>query len=134
MNDCIFCKIGKGEIPSYKVYEDDAVLAFLDIHPCADGHTVVVPKKHFSEVKEMSDTEFSVLMLGVKKVTEQIDEILKPAGMNIGVNNRKGAGQAVPHIHWHIIPRYDGDGGGSMHSIIRNRQIFSVEETAKRFQ
>lgn len=133
MNECIFCKIGEGSIPSYKVYEDDSVIAFLDIHPCADGHTVVIPKKHFGEVEEMSEEEFGKLMLGVKKTTKKVDAVLKPAGMNIGVNNRKGAGQAVPHIHWHIIPRYEGDGGGSMHSIIRNRQIFDVEEIAKRF-
>ncbi|MFA6105060.1 MAG: HIT family protein [Patescibacteria group bacterium] len=133
MADCIFCKIGEGQVPSYKVYEDESVLAFLDIHPCADGHTVVIPKKHFGEIGDVKDNEWQDLMRGLKIAIQKVDEVLKPAGMNVGINNRKGAGQAVPHLHWHIIPRYEGDGGGSMHSIIRNRQIFEVEEVAKRF-
>lgn len=133
MNDCIFCKIGAGEIPSHKVYEDDVALAFLDIHPCSTGHTVIIPKKHFYEAKEVDDSTWSGLMLAVKKSSEIIDKVLKPVGMNIGLNNRRGAGQAVPHLHWHIIPRYENDGGGSMHSIVRSEKIEDVEEIAKKF-
>jgi histidine triad (HIT) family protein len=131
--ECLFCKIVKGEIPSYKVYEDEHVLAFLDIYPCADGHTVVIPKKHCGEVSEMEAEDWQKLMIGLKIAIQKVDEILRPAGMNIGINNREGAGQAVPHLHWHVIPRYEGDGGGSMHSIIRNRQIFEVAKVAERF-
>ena len=133
MNDCIFCKIGKGEIPSYKVYEDENILAFLDIHPCSKGHTVVIPKNHFGEVKEVDAGSWSALMTGLKKAVEKVDKVLQPAGMNIGINNRKGAGQAVPHLHWHIIPRYTGDGGGSMHSIVRQKETTDVGELAKKF-
>jgi histidine triad (HIT) family protein len=131
--DCIFCKIAEGTIPSYKVYEDEFVLAFLDIFPCSDGHTVVIPKKHFAEIAEVGESEWVNLMNGLKKAVEKVDSVLKPAGMNVGINNRKAAGQAVPHLHWHIIPRYEKDGGGSMHSIVKAEKKLEVSEIAKKF-
>jgi histidine triad (HIT) family protein len=134
MNDCIFCKIGAGSIPSYKVYEDESVLSFLDIHPCSTGHTVIIPKKHFGEIGEVDAANWDAVMKAVKKTVEIVDKILKPAGMNVGINNRRAAGQAVPHLHWHIIPRYEKDGGGSMHSIVRSEKIEDVSEIAKKFQ
>ncbi len=118
--NCIFCKIINKEIPNYTVYEDDAVLAFLDIFPCSKGHTVVIPKQHHETLSEMSAETFQQLMAGLHMAMGRVQERLKPDGMSIGINNGKAAGQAVPHVHWHIIPRYDGDGGGSMHSIVKN--------------
>ena len=133
MNDCIFCKIIAGAIPCHKIFENEEVLAFLDIHPCSDGHAVVIPKKHFSEIKDVDDSTWQGLMLGLKTSVELVDKVLAPVGMNVGINNRKGAGQAVPHLHWHIIPRYDKDGGGSMHSIVRSENTTDVAEIKKRF-
>ncbi len=131
--DCIFCKIINHEIPNYTVYENEHVLAFLDVHPCSKGHTVVVPKKHAADISELSDTEWQLLMQGVREVAKKVDEVIKPAGMNIGINNKPAAGQAVPHLHWHIIPRYENDGGGSMHSIVQSREKIEVSEIAKLF-
>jgi histidine triad (HIT) family protein len=131
--DCIFCKIINHEIPNYTVYENDNVLAFLDVHPCSKGHTVVIPKKHSADISELSDTEWQVLMQGVREVAKKVDEVIKPAGMNIGINNKSAAGQAVPHLHWHIIPRYENDGGGSMHSIVQSAEKIEVGDIAKLF-
>ena len=133
MEDCLFCKIVSNEIPSYKVYEDEYVLAFLDIHPCSKGHTVVVPKKHFANLWEMEDKDFGFLMTGVRAASKKVQEKLKPEGMNIGLNNEKAAGQSVGHTHFHILPRWEGDGGGSLHSIIHNDGGADVKEVAKLF-
>lgn len=132
--DCLFCKIIKGEIPSYKVYEDDYILAFLDIHPCAKGHTVVIPKKHTASISTMSLEEWNAVNQSLKTVIKRVEDVLKPDGLNIGINERPASGQAVPHSHWHIIPRWEGDGGGSMHSIIKVEEDINVEGTAKLFK
>ncbi len=133
MQDCLFCKIVAGEIPNYTVYEDENVLAFLDIHPCAKGHTVIVPKKHFGNLWDMNVEEFQLMASGLRAAAGRVQARLNPDGMNIGINNEKAAGQAVGHVHWHIIPRWNGDGGGSMHSIIRNADGVDVKEVAKSF-
>lgn len=132
--DCIFCKIINKEISNYTVYEDNFVLAFLDVHPCSKGHTLVIPKKHVSEVGELGAEEWQQLMSGLQRVIQKIDEVIKPDGMNIGINNRSAAGQAVPHVHWHIIPRYEDDGGGSMHSIVRSKESIDVKNLAELFK
>jgi histidine triad (HIT) family protein len=131
--DCVFCKIIAKQIPNFTVYEDDNVLAFLDIFPHAKGHTVVVPKKHYENLVEMPIVEWQNIAVGLKKVSDKIQTALKPSGINIGINDRSPAGQVVPHVHWHIFPRYDGDGGGSVHSIIKNPGEIKVEEIAKMF-
>ena len=116
--DCVFCKIINKQIPAYKVYEDENIFAFLDIDPLAKGHTVVVPKKHAENILDLDDDDLSQLFLGVKKITQHLQDKLQPAGFNIGINMRKYAGQAVEHLHIHILPRFKGDGGGSVHSIV----------------
>lgn len=132
--DCLFCKIVVGAIPNYTVYQDDNVLAFLDIHPCAKGHTVVIPKKHYESLQDISESQMQKIQAGLHLAVRRIDMALQPDGMNIGINERSAAGQAVPHVHWHIIPRWEGDGGGSMHSIIRAPQAEgTVAEVAKLF-
>lgn len=110
MNDCIFCKIAKGEIPCYKVYEDDKVLAFLDIAQDAFGHTVVIPKKHFANIFECDEETLSTCISAVKKISNHYVNHCGFEGVNISNNNGKAAGQTVHHIHFHIIPRKSGDG------------------------
>lgn len=132
--DCLFCKIVAGQIPNYTVWEDDSVLAFLDIHPCSKGHTVVIPKKHFGTIEEMNDIDWQKTMAGLRGAMIKVGEVLQPHGMNVGINNGKAAGQAVGHVHWHIIPRYEGDGGGSMHSIVRSKDTGDVADVAKLFR
>ncbi len=133
MQDCLFCKIINKEIPNYTVYEDENVLAFLDIHPCAKGHTVVAPKKHFADLWEMSTEDSTLMGTSLRAAAGRVQARLKPDGMNIGINNGKAAGQAVGHVHWHLIPRWHDDGGGSMHSIVRNADGVDVKEIAKLF-
>ncbi len=120
-------------MPNFTVYEDDNVLAFLDIFPCSKGHTVVIPKRHYATIWEMDAEAWQRVMAGLRAAAEKVQTRLKPAGMNIGINNGPVAGQAVPHVHWHIIPRYEGDGGGSMHSIVKQAGDMTPKEVAGLF-
>ena len=110
MPDCIFCKIIRGELPSYKVYEDEKVLAFLDIRPVNAGHTLVVPKKHSTNIFDIAPEDWQAVTEVVRKVAIGIEKGLKADGVNIGMNNREHAGQVVHHPHVHVIPRFKGDG------------------------
>lgn len=131
--DCIFCKIVAKEIPNYTMYEDEAVLAFLDIFPHAEGHTVVIPKTHGETVFDLTDETIAQVHIAVKKVMEKINQILKPDGFSLGWNHGEAGGQAVPHLHVHVMPRWNGDGGGSMHSILPKKEGVNVGEIYKRF-
>ncbi|MFA5127535.1 MAG: HIT family protein [Patescibacteria group bacterium] len=133
MSDCIFCKIIAGEIPCHKVYEDENVLAFLDAFPHAKGHTVVVPKKHVSSIFDFDPDDRTNFSAGLSAAARRVNEAIKPDGMNIGVNDRPSAGQVVPHVHWHIFPRFENDGGGSVHSIVKTKEKIDVSEVAKLF-
>jgi len=110
MDNCIFCKIVAGELPSYKVYEDDKILAFLDIKPVNPGHTLVVPKMHYKNLEEIPEDELEALILIVKKVGQLLKDQLGIAGYNVCENNDPVADQEVPHLHFHVIPRHVGDG------------------------
>ncbi|MBW3002393.1 HIT family protein [Candidatus Woesearchaeota archaeon] len=110
MEDCIFCKIVKGEIPCQKVYEDDKILAFLDIMPVHKGHTLVIPKEHHTDILDMPDDTLAELAKVAKKVSKAVKEATKADGFNIGQNNGAAAGQAVFHFHLHVIPRFNNDG------------------------
>lgn len=131
MEDCIFCKIIKGDIPAEKVYENDDVLAFLDVNPRAPGHTVVVPKVHAENILNLPDEKIEPLFKAVKRTTGFIKEALKPNGFTMGLNHGKISGQAVDHIHFHIIPRFEGDGGGSVHSVVNNPPEKDLSEIAE---
>ncbi|MBU0470742.1 MAG: HIT family protein [Nanoarchaeota archaeon] len=133
MENCIFCKIGKGEIPAHKIYEDQEFFAFLDIKPHAKGHTVLIPKKHGLNALDYNDEDLSRLMCVIKKIMLILKKKLNPDGFNVGWNDGSAAGQVVPHLHLHILPRYNDDNGGSMHSIIKNPQV-DVEDVAKLFK
>jgi histidine triad (HIT) family protein len=109
MDDCIFCKIVKGQIPSSKVYEDDKTLAFLDIMPANKGHVLVIPKKHYETILDITNEDLINLTNTLKKVSEMVYKGLNSEGFNIINNNYKVSGQVVPHIHFHIIPRYSDD-------------------------
>jgi histidine triad (HIT) family protein len=108
-NDCVFCAIAAGEIPSLKVYEDDLVLAYLDINPFSKGHTLVIPKEHSTGMLDTPDETLAVLAARVKKVAAHLKAALPCDGFNILQNNGKAAGQTVMHIHFHIVPRKNGE-------------------------
>ncbi len=110
-NNCIFCAIAAGEIPSFKVYEDDDVLAYLDINPFSEGHTLVIPKIHATGMLDASDELLATVVARVKKVAAHLKTALPCDGFNILQNNGAAAGQTVPHLHFHIVPRR-GEGGG----------------------
>ncbi|MFH1456832.1 MAG: HIT family protein [Patescibacteria group bacterium] len=135
MENCLFCKFIKHEIPVCIVYEDDQVLAFLDIHPSSPGHTMVIPKKHVLNLFELSQEETGELFEQVKKIALHIKSSeLQPAGFNIGVNHWRAAGQEIEHLHVHIIPRWKDDGGGSIQSIVGNTPKESLEEILKKIK
>lgn len=108
-NDCIFCAIAEGESPSFKVYEDDEVLAYLDINPFTKGHTLVIPKQHRTGLLDAEDSLLASVLPKVKKVAAHLKSALPCDGFNILQNNGEAAGQTVRHIHFHIIPRYAGE-------------------------
>ena len=105
-NDCIFCAIAAGEIPSFKVYEDDLVVAYLDINPFTEGHTLVIPKAHSEGLLDTSDATLADVLARVKKVAAHLKAALPCDGFNILQNNGEAAGQTVRHVHFHIVPRY----------------------------
>lgn len=107
---CVFCEIVKGKIPTDKIYEDGDVLAFLDIKPNNPGHTLVVPKKHYQNLEDIDEVTLSKLIIVVKKVGLMLKEKLGVVAYNVVENNDPQAGQVIPHIHFHLIPRYDNDG------------------------
>ena len=111
MADCIFCKIIAGEIPSSKVYEDDQVVAFLDISQVTPGHTLVVPKQHFRNLLEMDADSTSQLFARVPDIARKVMKATGAKGMNILNNNEEIAGQTVFHTHVHLAPRYDETDG-----------------------
>ena len=127
MADCIFCKIVSGEMKAHVVYENESVLAFLDIHPASRGHVMVIPKIHAESLGRLDDRHLAPLFSGVKTVMELLERALKPAGMNVGWNHGWAAGQRVSHLHVHIIPRHSGDGGGGIQSLIHS---FVAEDLA----
>lgn len=106
---CLFCKIINGEIPCYKVYEDNDFLAFLDISQATVGHTLVIPKKHVANVFELDDETASKMLIVVKNVANKLKEKLNLSAVNILNNSGSLAGQTVHHLHIHIIPRYEND-------------------------
>ncbi|MBM3260811.1 HIT family protein [Candidatus Kaiserbacteria bacterium] len=110
MQDCLFCKIVRGEIPSFTVYEDEHTLAFLDIHPVTSGHTLVVPKAHAMNIFDIAPESWGAVSESVRKVAIAIEESLQADGVNLMMNNREHAGQIIEHPHMHLIPRYRGDG------------------------
>ena len=116
--DCIFCKIIKGEIPSYKVYEDDNVMAFLDINPTTCGHTLVIPKEHTLDIRTANNETLNNMLKVIKKLSKEYEKKLGIDGFSLCQNN--GISQEVKHFHIHLIPRY------------KNKNDLSIEEVYKK--
>ena len=105
-NNCIFCAIADGEIPCFKVFEDDLVLAYLDINPFSEGHTLVIPKAHSEGLLDTPDETLGAILARVRKVAAHLKAALPCDGFNLLQNNGEAAGQTVKHLHFHIVPRY----------------------------
>jgi len=108
--DCLFCKIASGEIDSAKIYEDNDVVAFLDAFPFSKGHSLVIPKKHFTDIHEIDSEVLKKVAVTFKNVATRIKDVLGADGIRISQSNGTVAGQVVFHIHFHAIPRYENDG------------------------
>ncbi len=104
--DCIFCKMVKGEIPCYKFYENDKVMAFLDINPDSDGHTLIIPKKHFTDLDDIDLDTLNSINIASKEIKKSLEKKLGCTGISILQNN--GSAQEVKHYHMHLKPYYKG--------------------------
>ncbi len=110
--DCVFCKIRDGQIPSYKVHEDERTLAFMDINPLNSGHCLVVTKAHAPTLFEASVEDLAAVMATVKKLARALRDAVQPDGLNLLQANGAAAFQSVPHFHIHLVPRWKNDGKG----------------------
>ena len=132
---CIFCKIIEGETPGYIVYEDDMTLAFLDANPVTDGHTLVVPRHHEARIERLPTDYYEAVWATVRRLVSPIERAMEASASNIDVHNGRAAGQLIPHVHVHIIPRR---GPGSAIADVakrmrpRGREYF--EEVAERIR
>jgi len=132
MKDCIFCKIAKKEVNVYLVQESKNFLAFLDIHPHAPGHSLVIPKDHYERFLDLPENLGEEFVKIVKETALLISKALKTKDFTFGINEGPYAGQAVGHLHLHIMPRFKNDGGGSIHSVVFNQSKESLEEIYSR--
>lgn len=107
--DCVFCKIVAGEIPCFKLYEDERTLAFMDINPANRGHALVIPKAHSPNLFEASGEDLAAMTATAREVGRAIQSTLNPDGINLVQANGPGAAQSVFHLHMHVLPRYMGD-------------------------
>ncbi len=110
MKDCLFCRLVAGEIPASRLYEDDEVLAFMDIGPLVKGHALVIPKRHYDPLTAMPADLLGRVMAVVQRVAAAQMKGLGCDGINLHQSNGAAAGQVVPHVHFHVVPRFDGDG------------------------
>ncbi|HEP7363587.1 TPA: HIT family protein [Streptococcus pyogenes] len=131
MENCIFCSIIQGDIPSSKVYEDDQVLAFLDISQTTKGHTLVIPKQHVRNLLEMTAETASHLFARIPKIARAIQSATGATAMNIINNNEALAGQTVFHAHVHLVPRYNEEDGISIQYTTHEPDFPVLEKLAR---
>jgi histidine triad (HIT) family protein len=132
MKDCIFCKLVNKEIPSLVVYEDKDTISFMELSPSAPGHVMVILKKHGNNILEYSQEELGILMGSVQKVVKKIEKALQPDSITIGINHKERRG--VPHMHIHLIPRWENDKGGIIQSVVKNPPKESREIIAEKIR
>ncbi|WP_435183069.1 HIT family protein [Halobellus sp. EA9] len=124
----IFEQIIDGDIPGRIVYETETVAAFLDANPLAPGHTLVVPKEPYERLDELPDDVAADVWAAVQELTPRIEGAVDADATTVGVNNGPAAGQEVPHVHVHVVPRFEGDGGGPIHAVAGSRPNLSDAE------
>ena len=137
MDNCIFCKIAKGEIPSAKIYEDDKISAFLELNALAEGHTLVVPKEHYENIFDIDQETLKSLIAAAQKISERLKETLGADGINFVHRSGVAAEQGVFHFHLHVIPRKKGDDVKMdewWFSKARNLSPDQLESTAKKIR
>ena len=130
--DCLFCQIANKQREADIVYEDDHVVGILDIFPRTPGHTMIIPKVHSETMLDLPEEEIGPVFLAVRNMTARLQKALKPDGFTIGINHGKVSGQAIDHLHVHIMPRWHDDGGGSLHSVVGNPPKESLKDIKAR--
>lgn len=127
-SECIFCKIIAQEIPSKKIYENDLVYAFLDLFPSSDGHTLIIPKKHFEYYSETDDEHLAAVAKAGKMVAQKMYQALHPVGINYVSNEKSEAFQQVFHYHLHIIPKYKKEEGYGFKLNVDKEKLRDLDE------
>ncbi len=125
---CIFCKIVLGKIPARIITQNERAVAFLDAFPLAVGHTLVVPKAHFQKIQEMATPDTLALFNLTHEITEKVESAAGAKASTIAIHNGREAGQEIPHVHVHIIPRSPSDGAGPVHSMFKSRPKLSEQD------
>ena len=127
--DCIFCKIVSGTISAKKLYETSNSLAFLDAFPLVRGHTLVIPKNHYTKIQDMSQSDNDDLFKTVQVISKKLESV-SPSSL-IAIHNGKESGQEIPHVHVHVVPRNSSDGAGPIHSMFVKRPTLDDNEFEK---
>jgi histidine triad (HIT) family protein len=131
--DCVFCKIRDGQIPSFKVYEDQRTLAFMDINPVSPGHCLVVTKAHAPTIFDADPADLQAAIVATQKVAAAVRSAMHAHGLNVLQANGAAAFQSVPHLHFHVIPRFDNDGKGFDWTLVRG-DMAEVKRNAEQIQ
>ncbi|RKD93922.1 HIT family protein [Halopiger aswanensis] len=124
----IFSQIVEGEIPARVVYEDETTLAFLDANPLAPGHTLVIPKDEYERLNDVPEDVATDLYETIHRMVPAVEEAVDADATTVAFNNGEAAGQEVPHVHCHIVPRFEGDGGGPIHAVAGERPDLDDDE------
>lgn len=127
-DDCLFCKMVDGEIPVQKVGETDRTLAFLDANPLSPGHTLVIPKTHAERIEDLDPGDAAAVFEAIHDLLEPVQSAVEADATTIGFNDGSASGQEIPHVHGHIVPRFEGDGGGPIHVVAGSRPDLSDDE------
>jgi histidine triad (HIT) family protein len=117
---CIFCRIVSGEISSYKIYEDERTISFLDINPSTPGHSLIIPKVHVTRLEDLCEEDANALFKTLHRLVGCIQDAMEVPSSTIGINNGPESGQEVPHVHIHVIPRTRGDRGRIIQGLVRS--------------
>lgn len=126
-SSCIFCQIAAGEAPAATITEDERTIAFLDANPLAPGHTLVIPRDHAERLEDLEAETGRAMMDQLKRLAPAVEAAVEADATTIGFNNGRAAGQEVPHVHGHVIPRSRGDGGGPIHAVLPRQDTPALE-------
>lgn len=132
MDNCVFCKLVKKETPANIVFENQDVISFLELNQSTEGHVMVILKKHGKSILDYNKSELGKLMMGVKTVSQKVQTAFNTDSLTIGINHLEKKG--VPHLHVHIIPRFENDNGGVIQSLIKGEITNSREEIAEKIR
>lgn len=132
MDNCVFCKLVRKEIPANIVFENKDIISFLELNQSVEGHVMVILKKHGKSILDYNESELGKLMMGVSLVSQKVQTAFNTDSLTIGINHLEKRG--VPHLHVHIIPRFDNDNGGVIQSIVSGEIINSREEIAEKIR